>query len=164
MTCKMFKWYSLPWNVVKIFFPFQQEIIFLHFFQLFTFPRTANVSADRSTKICSVHFLTDHPVWRTSVLVTTILREIKHVWPVPQQPPASPMISFTTTGGTSALLLLQERKRCKRFGPTTLLCNIGCFRKSQSRIQNLRNWNISIQDNRLVWRLVLNLGVLLWNI
>lgn len=68
----------------KYFFPFQQESIFLHFFQLVSSPRTPNVSADRSTKICSVHFLTDHPVWRIS-LATTILREIKDPWPILQQ-------------------------------------------------------------------------------
>lgn len=108
----------------KYFFPFQQESIFLYFFLLVSSPRTPNVSADRSTKICSVHFLTDHPVWKTSVLATTILREIKHPWPILQQQPSSPMISFTTSG-VSGLFSLQERKRCSRFAPTTLLCNTG---------------------------------------
>lgn len=110
----------------KYFFPFQQESIFPHFFHLVSSPRTPEVSAVRSILICSVHFLTDHPIRRTSALVTTILREIKHPWPTLQQRPASPMMSFTTASGVSSLLSLQERKWCKRFAPTTLLCNTGC--------------------------------------
>lgn len=147
MTWKMLKCYSLPSNVVKIFFyflfpllgevapthilycyffifmehkyffPFQQGSIFLYFFQLVSSPRS-NVSADRSTKTCSVHFLTDDPVWRTSVVATTMLREINNPWPVLQQRPASPMVFLPTTCGVSGLLSLQERRRRKRFAPT----------------------------------------------
>lgn len=151
----------------KYFFPFQQESIFLHFFQLVSSPRTPNVSADRSTKICSVHFLTDHPVWRISYLPPQSSEKSRIHDLFFSKCPASPMIIFATTSGGSGLLSLQERKRSKRFAPTALLCNTGCttlLSKPQSRIQNLSNWNISIQDNRLVWRLILNLGVFLWHI